>query len=606
MSVLDDRFPTRVSVTALGQRGVQVATAQTYLSSKARPQSYVLNNAPSVSLTSQRNLVSSYPRGVEFIRFSDSNGLRSRGVLVDIFYSIRASDRQTDGYGYGPAIASSGINIKTLADGDDLIYPNGRGQSDFWSSVGWETIFVDRGLVWVDVGNGNDVVVGGYGIDLIGSRDANVLNGLYYNPLGYPDSTATGSKFYVGGSEKDVLDGGNDADYLIGDRFNEFELYLPEAILDKNVPDAFAIHRQAIRSYQPTSWTERNPSARFGNAAKGGDRLGVEKLSGTFSGSNYPLWIPGNDVIHGYGGDDLIYGDDNAEDNLAFLDNLRKFAGNRSSINWDTLRLGDDFLDGGSGNDQIFAGFGSDAIIGGPGSDFISSGDQIIYNDYKPLWGPKVIWGDDYNPNLDQGRVYSPDIYCIGDVYSTQGEIESSTSGIVDTSQLRKTMAEEVRKFADAWKDAKKVVKLIPKVGSVLSGLGDVFFAYANSFDKKVPSSTKPAKPLDAMTIVKDFDPTDQLVMRLAPGESLDQVLKTDLFTINDFGYSKINPLVSGDLGGKGKMIVYSKSASEQYERVFLQGYTGDLYKLKEQTDPATGSLLVYFGGSDYAGISLA
>ena len=555
-------------------------------------------------MTSKRNLDSGYSKGIDYVSFSDSPNYSKRGILFDIYHAVRASDRYTTSGGSGPNYATAGINITTYPDGDDLIYPNGRGASDFWSMYSWETIYIDKGITWVNPQNGNDVVVGGYGIDMIGSRSTNFLSNLYYNPFVWSDSAATGSKFYVGGSSNDVLDGGSDVDYLIGDRFNEYELYLPSSILNKNIPAKFSAHKATIQSYQPASWTAKNSSARFGNSAKGGDRLGVVKLVGKLSGNNYPLWRPGNDVIHGYGGDDLLYGDDNAEENLALLANFKKFAGNDSNINWATLRLGDDFLDGGSGDDQIFGGFGADAIIGGPGSDFISSGDQIIAGDYNPLWGPKVIWGDEYNPNIDKGRAYSPDIYLVGDVYSAESEINASNSGIVDTSQLRQTMAEQVKGFADAWKTAGKVVKLIPKVGTVLKGLGDVFFAYAKSFDTQVPSSAKPATPLDAMTVIRDFDPTDQLVMKLAPGESLDQELKSKVYTINTTNYSKINRLVEGNMGGEGRMIVYTKSAGNPIERVFLQGYTGELFKLKEETN-AQGTL-VYLGGSDYAGITLA
>lgn len=600
MSKLDTRFPTRVSIANLNSNPIK--TTQTNLSSNSRAQTVVIN---SISLTSKRMPYNVYS-SIDFVTFANQSGNAAQGsVLFDIEQPVRASDRYITSGGYGPNFATQGINIKTFDNGDDLIYPNGRGYSDFWSASAWEEVVVDRGTTWVNVGNGNDVVVGGYGYDLIGSRAAGITTNLLFDPFGADDSTATGSKFYIGGSGRDVLDGGNDADYLIGDRFNEYELYLPKAILSKNIPQAFSVHKQYIESYQPDSWTEPNSKARYGKAAKGTDRLAVTKLVG-LSGSDYPLWTPGNDVIHGYGGDDLLYGDDNAEDNLALVDNFKKFAGNDSRINWSTLRLGDDFLDGGSGDDQIFGGFGSDAIIGGKGSDFISTGDQIIAPGYDPLWGPKVVWGDEYNPTNDKGRAYSPDVYMIGDIFSTSGEIENSKSGIIDTSQLRQTMAERMKSYADAWKTYGKIIKSIPRVGSIIEGLGNAFFQYAKSFDKQVPNSGKTAKPLEALTVIKDFDPTDQLVMRLAPGETFDQDLKSKIFTINTFGYNKINPLVNDSLGGEGRMIYYSKGASEQYDRVFLEGYTGELFKLKEETDPTSGVKLVYLGGSDYSGISLA
>jgi len=575
-------------------------------------------------LNSERRVIGRAGR-YDLVSFIDQNGKSNEG---NITFDIRGAVRSSNNNGYDPVLLyTKGIAIKTFDNGDDLIYPNGRGYSGRSrlfrhevTNVDWDydrrdlEVYQEKGIaidrqkqVWVNPGNGIDVVVGGYGHEVIGSSLIQIdpMISILKKPLYQAESTASGSKFYIGGSDDDVLLGGKDADYLIGDRFNEYELYLPKSILDTNITQDFLSHKSRIEQYQNPFWEESFQP-------KGTDRFAGRSPDDSFNGVNIPLWRPGNDVIYGHGGNDIIYGDENAEDNLALLANFRKVVGNATTnykadgqpfYEWSSNRLGDDFLDGGSGDDQIFGGWGSDAIIGGLGSDFISCGDQIIAPGYEPLWGPKIIWGDEYNPQYDKSRTYSPDVYMIGGTYSTSSEIENSESGIIDSTQLRETISERMKSYADAWKNASGYVSKIPKVGDYLKKLGDAFFKYAVSYDVEVPVSGKSPKPLDALTIIKDFDPADQLVMRLAPGESFGEVDKSENFQINTFGYEKFNSLASDSIGGPGKMLIYAKGASEQYDRVFLQGYTGSLHLLNRYVDPKSGDLVLYFGGSDYAGI---
>ena len=502
----------------------------------------------------------------------------------------RAIFRKSD-YSY-----TGGIDIETYPDGNDLIYPNGIGYIlpvPFFRNLILPVTVVDTGSTFVNPRNGNDVFVGGYGQDYIGSRTPDELilaadpnaDQKNYGTHFYP-STASGSKFYVGGSWNDVLDGGKNDDFLVGDRFNNYELYIPSTALSSNsLGEKYSSHTKRIQNFQPKRFKTKD--------AQGNKILGA-------SGGSYPLWSPGGDVIRGYAGDDTIYGDDNSENNLAYLSNYKKFVGN-TSYGWGTtLKLGNDFIDAGEGNDQIYAGFGSDAIIGGPGIDTIFIGDQILAPGYDPLFGPKIVFGDSRNTTNSP----YPDIFVIGGVYSTEKQIKNSTSGISDTSQLKKTLYENVKGFETTWKLAKQVVGLIPYVGKVLKALGTTFFEFAKYMDKQNLPSKEGIKPLDGLTVIKDFSKNDQLIIKLQPGETARTEVYPN-FIVNTNGYS--NPLLDGGVGGKGTMLIYGKGASETYERVFLRGYTGNLYELSSKPDngqAADGSRYLQIFGSDYGSSS--
>ena len=200
------------------------------------------------------------------------------------------------------------------------------------------------------------------------------------------------------------------------------------------------------------------------------------------------------------------------------------------------------------------------------------------------------------------GKAHSPDVFIIGNLVSTEAEMSNSKAGIEDTTQLKQSMAEKMKAFNQAWDKAKHVVAYIPKVGQLISDLVGAYLGVLSKRDNPIPVNTdvKP-KPIDAMTFIKDFDPSDQLVLKLAPGERMTEKKEVSTHTISTYEYAHRNKLVNGDMAGKGTTIVFHKNAGETYDRVFLQGYEGELIKLYQKED-STGTTVV-LGGSAYSSV---
>lgn len=597
------------------------------------------NPSPSAAAYEERD------KPIQLVQLTNSNS--NRGFIFDIFDSVRASNRYTDDQGRGPEFATGGINL-TTDNGDDLLYPNGRGQYDLWGAPSSLKTIVDYGYTWVNSGNGNDVVVGGYGIDRIGSRASRPMQvtsldfstkesitNIERNPYRIPPSTSTGSKFYVGGSGDDVLDGGQDDDFLVGDRFNNTELYIKSSATNINIPATFARHKQLIDSYQPLSWSAGITPSNNLQSARGESRLGDHWYNFDF---NYPLWVPGNDVMFGGRGNDFIYGDNNIN-TISDLVDIKQLAretnnfnppesdqnilgGNRPytnapKMNWNSIILGADFIDGGDGSDEIFAGFGSDAIIGGPGSDMINCGDQIIAPGYKPFYGPKIVWGDTYplngnraDPEYQNIKKY-PDVFVIGDLYTTEAQILAG-AGSPSSNQgpSLKTAADKIRDYEATWNSVNNVIDFIPVAGPIISAVGDVIFNLLNLNTTPDIIGTKPYVA-DSLTVIKDFDPFDTFIIRTPNGGAVETNLidregKKGPASTKDFavaGIEQINPLASNTIYANGRIVQTINDASNQYDRVLLENYLGEVYPIKKVEHKVNGivdSIDWIYGGSDF------
>ena len=501
---------------------------------------------------------------------------------------------------------AAGILVDLVEDSNDLILPYGTGGSYQDDTV------VDRGINYINARNGQDVVIGGYGEDIIGSS-GNIKDLKKYDGINATfRKQVRGSKFYVGGSGKDVLAGGLEADFLIGDRLNGYELYLPTSRLN-GIPDTWKNHLEAIKSYQPSTFS----------SGKGFDLTGSDSKGFLGTNTPYPLWIPGNDIIRGYEGDDIIHGDDNTiSENLFQLPTIKKWlsntpkevvaAGGINDVKWNEkgFQLGADFIDGGTGNDQIFAGIGADAIIGGYGSDVIDTGPQIVTSGYNPFFGPKVIFGGNAilrdtvtGEWVNDTSETSPDLFVIGALIDREAELSSSNSGELDTASAeRRTMAEKLAGFETVWKQAQGVVKAIPKVGGVIVGVVNAVTSFLKKTDPKPVSAGKQATAIDTLTIIRDFDKNDILSIN-APNGSRITFDPPQIF--GDSGADLKNPLAKGLEAlpaRRGLYLSIEKSAGDSYKRVFLDDVT-ELAVLGRVPDPGgSGTTTWTFGGSNFLG----
>lgn len=93
--------------------------------------------------------------------------------------------------------------------------------------------------------------------------------------------------------------------------------------------------------------------------------------------------------------------------------------------------------------------------------------------------------------------------------------------------------------------------------------------------------------------MIKDFDPSDQFVVRVPDGGAL-KVRYTDSFDLVTGGIA--NPLIGTVTGGGTLVEVSGKTAGSEFNRVFLQVYREGLVQLDQ--DPADG--IYSYGGSEY------
>ena len=552
----------------------------------------------------------------DIIKFTPGNRSSDLDVFLAVGDTVRGIARyfRTIRGGFSEQIQTSGeqflggIAIKTGGRGNDLILSSGPGAERSNTSTDSYTL-VNRTSSFVDIQNGDDAVIGGFGKDYIGSRSFAELDALSSEKRSMI-SNSKGSKFFIGGSSSDVLDGGTASDYLVGDRFNGYELYLKSSNFSSLLPATSPWSSQS--KYLQT--LQSKLSAGVGNQLTG---LTVETLSTGFVTSRkpYSLWMPGNDVIRSYEGNDIVFGDDNAVDNLAQLkvlkDNITgvnpsdpdKY-GAINSNNFNSVKLGADFIDVGAGNDEVYAGFGSDAIIGGSGADFIDTGAQVVVKGYTPFFGPKVVFGDRAFWNGSEWKSdpdsKAPDIFIVGALYTRETEIQASNSQAFLNFSQSSSIRETVEDFENEWKSYGKVLGHIPKIG-VVAKVADVAITLIKTLfpaPKPLPIAGESVpKANDALTVIKDFDPYDQLTFSLAMGEQY-EIKKTNLTLAGD----PSNPLLGKIQNKRGTIIEVRGDAGTAYNRIFLEGYDSGLVSLK--TEETRDAIFYTLGGRDFGDIT--
>jgi hypothetical protein len=432
-------------------------------------------------------------------------------------------------------------------------------------------------------GAGQDFVLGGWGRDIISpgldkelEEITKVINGLYkdydkltgihwerllsakpleiFNIPGISrnldktdnktiPASAVQSKAYVGGSMQDIILGGPKNDVLIGDRISGVEggiSTLPSIVSNINQIIGFDLK------------TTNLEFAGTGSSKYLSDKYQIpwrdSKSKDIYYHNN---WWPFGDLIAGFEGDDVIYGDDTELDPKRIIDlksMVRGGPGESGTIRdqllvnnamgeqqilktdplfkgrtWDgrgnspTYAFGNDILLGGDGNDRIYGGFGGDFIIGGRGVDFIDTGEAILADGYKPFYGYDQVWGD--LPGKLKGQDAYPDIFNIGPIYLNESDMKAASPN-PDAKTLQE-MQNEINSatavfnknqelIKKALGTAGDITKAIPIVGPIFSAMfkaGSLFFskriAQQLIEDTSTPNSTDPS------VYIRDFDPLD-------------------------------------------------------------------------------------------------
>ena len=210
----------------------------------------------------------------------------------------------------------------------------------------------------------NDIIIGGTGNDLIfGGTGDNDLRG------------GAGDDLLVGGSgagDNDILDGGLDADTMVGLAGND--IYIVDDLGDMAVEAAGGgtdevqtemaeLSIELMANVENLTYTGLDADPFVGTGNSGNNVINGGDLADTLNG------LAGNDTLNGGLGDDTLNGGDNNDTLNGGDDN--------DTLNGD---LGNDALNGGDGNDTLDGGAGNDAMNGGAGDDsfFVDSATDTV------------------------------------------------------------------------------------------------------------------------------------------------------------------------------------------------------------------------------------
>ena len=365
-------------------------------------------------------------------------------------------------------------------------------------------------------------------------------------------ASAVQSKAYVGGSMQDIIFGGPKNDVLIGDRISGIEgsiSTLPSIVSNINQIIGFDLKTTNLE------FSGTDSSKYFSDKYQIPWREAVREGVGVYGDEaqfyNHNNWWPFGDLIAGFEGDDVIYGDDTELDPKRIIDlksMVRGGPGESGTIRdqllvnnamgeqqilktdplfkdrtWDgrgnspTYAFGNDILLGGDGNDRIYGGFGGDFIIGGRGVDFIDTGEAILADGYKPFYGYDEVWGD--LPGKLKGEDAYPDIFNIGPIYLNESDMKAASPN-PDAKTLQE-MQNEINSatavfnknqelIKKALRTAGDITKAIPIVGQIFSAMfkaGSLFFS--KGIAQQLIEDTSTPNATDPSVYIRDFDPLD-------------------------------------------------------------------------------------------------
>jgi Ca2+-binding RTX toxin-like protein len=339
------------------------------------------------------------------------NAILTEAITTDTDPSTAGGDVIVSGGGAGDNIVMAGL-------GDDLVNVQGPAPTDPVPAVssGQDIVIGDNGYVnWdtsdlitqfgstdpalggndqIDVGDGQNIVVGGFGDDVIttgagadivlgddglvdyvsadgDSTDIDVIQSTSTTEFGGADTIVTsgGDDIVIGGRADDLIDAGDGDNLVIGD----------SGMITADAVDAPQMAGQPIT-------------------------LGlVESIQLDDGGNDAITTGTGNDIVlGGFGGDLLATGEG---DDTVFGDNgLIAYTEAVPSLIQPTDTVaetgGDDTIDAGNGDNVVFGGVGSDTVTTGSGADVVIGDNGAVVNDstgelVQVITGDPALGGDD-------------------------------------------------------------------------------------------------------------------------------------------------------------------------------------------------------------------
>ena len=375
------------------------------------------------------------------------------------------------GFGNDLLIGNSADNILNGGDGLDVVdYSAAAAGINFDLSsgtfsaagLGTDTLISIEGVIGTDfddtltgndednffaVGDGDDTVIGGLGIDWISLRgatsgvtvDETFLNSGTITVAGLGTNTISGIEGIEGTSFRDTFTGDDQTQYYSGGAGND--RFVASAGGDSYDGGA-GLDTLDLRASTSGIQISLGPGTVFVSGSLGDfSQIGFEHvlmtefddwINATADNNNIQTF-GGNDTIYAQQGDDIVYSGSGNDFISAWYGNDRVFAGDGN----DTVDggFGDDLIRGGAGNDTLNGDAGADRIFGDDGDDIINGGafhdyirgdlgDDTINGD----GGNDILFGRADNDTLDGGN---------GDDYIDGGTEEDTIYGGTGNDELR-------------------------------------------------------------------------------------------------------------------------------------------------------------------------
>jgi Ca2+-binding RTX toxin-like protein len=377
------------------------------------------------------------PSGNDFISgrlISDTiNGLSGDDTILggganDSLYGNDGNDYLDGEEGFDTLVGGEGNDFFVSGGGEDT-FIGGNGNDVY--QINWDA--PDK-LIETSLSDGTDTILTNGNFSLapktsgfVSANDQNpylfIENLVYQGSSGVSLTGNTRSNSIQGGTGADTLDGGisfiiDQGDTLSGGTGND--LYIIRNRYDRIIElgsdnDIDTVHTYI--NFDPLDSEDRNNVTRntsfaskdiqyfarldhfvfMGDVIRGVGNARDNSFTGNYE-NNVILGLAGDDTILGNVGNDSLYGD---ADNTTSLSGNSTLDGSGSSYGYDsltgsypfnpgdyvssdTLLVGDvfpmrgqDYLDGGDGNDLLSGNGGSDTLLGGAGSDILDGGSEV-------------------------------------------------------------------------------------------------------------------------------------------------------------------------------------------------------------------------------------